>query len=141
MADATTSNDVLTFELVSPERKLMSGTAYRVTIPGVEGDFGVLAGHASVLSTVRMGVVEILESASAAPVRIFITGGFADVTPVNCTLLAEEAVNVNDLDAAKLEQDIRNLGEDLAVAKDTFEKFKIQRRLEVARAKLKAVAA
>ncbi|WP_435641268.1 ATP synthase F1 subunit epsilon [Micavibrio aeruginosavorus] len=141
MADATTNNDVLNFELVSPERKLMSGAVYRVTIPGVDGDFGVLAGHAAVLSTVRTGVVEILESANAAPVRVFIAGGFADVTPTNCTLLAEEAVNVNDLDAAKLEQDVRNLSDELSVAKEAFEKSKLQRRLDVTRAKLKAIAA
>ena len=141
MADATTGNDVLNFELVSPERKLMSGTAYRVTIPCVDGDFGVLAGHQSVLSTVRMGVIEILQTADATPVRIFIAGGFADVTATNCTLLAEEAVNVNDLDAAKLEKDIRDLNDDLSVAKDAFEKAKLQRRLDVSRAKLRVLAA
>lgn len=127
-----------TFELVSPERKLISGTAKMVTIPGEEGDFGVLPGHSALVATIRPGVVEIL-MADGASQRIFIAGGFADVSPTNCTVLAEEAVNVNDFNAADFEQTIRNLTEDMTMAKDDFEKARIARKLTLTRAKLQGV--
>lgn len=128
-----------TFELVSPERKLISGAAKMVVIPGEEGDFGVLPGHSALVATIRPGVVEITMADGSAPQRIFIAGGFADVSPVNCTVLAEEAVNVNDLNQADLEQTIRNLTEDMTLARDDIEKSRISRKLVLARAKLQGV--
>ncbi|MDB5492374.1 MAG: atpC [Micavibrio sp.] len=127
-----------TFELVSPERKLISGAAKMVTIPGEEGDFGVLPGHSALVATIRPGVVEII-MADGVSQRIFIAGGFADVSPTNCTVLAEEAVNVNDFNAGDLEQTIRNLTEDMTMAKDDFEKARIARKLTLTRAKLQGV--
>lgn len=127
------------FELVSPERKLISGPAKMVTIPGEEGDFGVLPGHSSLVATIRPGVIEIEMADRDAPYRIFIAGGFADVTPENCTVLAEEAVNVEDLNMADLEQTLRNLTEDLSIAKDEFEKARIHRRLSLTRAKMQGL--
>lgn len=127
-----------TFELVSPERKLISGAAKMVTIPGEEGDFGVLPGHSALVATIRPGVVEIT-MADGVSQRIFIAGGFADVSPTNCTVLAEEAVNLNDFNVADLEQNIRNLNEDMGLAKDDFEKARIARKLTLARAKLQGV--
>jgi len=82
------------FELVSPERKLMSEKAWQVTIPGEMGNFGVRAGHSSLVSAIRPGVVEIVENEGDAPTKIFIAGGFADVTAMNCTILAEQAINI-----------------------------------------------
>lgn len=131
-------NGTFTFELVSPERKLISGVAKMVTIPGEEGDFGVFPGHAALVATVRPGVVEIT-MADGVSQRIFIAGGFADVSPTNCTVLAEEAVNVNDFNAGDLEQTIRNLTEDMTLAKDDVEKARITRKLTVAHAKLQGV--
>ena len=136
MADMTTNAKTFTFELVSPERKLISGPAKLVTIPGEEGDFGVLAGHASLVASVRPGVVEITMADGSATQRIFIAGGFVDISPTNCTVLAEEAVNVNDLNPADLEQTIRNLTEDLTMARDDIEKSRINRKLSLAKAKL-----
>jgi F-type H+-transporting ATPase subunit epsilon len=127
------------FELVSPERKLISGAAKMVTIPGEEGDFGVLPGHSALVATIRPGVIEITMADGSAPQRIFIAGGFADVSPVNCTVLAEEAVNVNDFNQADLEQTIRNLTEDMTLAKDDLEKARITRKLTLARAKLQGI--
>jgi F-type H+-transporting ATPase subunit epsilon len=127
------------FELVSPERKLISGPAKMVVIPGEEGDFGVLPGHSALVATIRPGVVEITMADDSAPQRIFIAGGFADVSPVNCTVLAEEAVNVSDLNQADLEQTIRNLSEDMSMAKDDIEKARITRKLSLARAKLQGL--
>ncbi len=135
MEQANTFN----FELVSPEKKLLAEQAWQVTIPGEEGEFGVRAGHTSLVAAIRPGVIEVISHQGAAPKKIFITGGFADVTAKNCTVLAEEAVNVADLDAAKIEQDIRNAEERLKIAQDAVEKNRLVRQLSTARAKLVAV--
>lgn len=134
-----TINGTFNFELVSPERKLMSGAAKMVVIPGEEGDFGVLPGHSALVATIRPGVVEITMADGTAPQRIFIAGGFADVSPSNCTVLAEEAVNVADLNQQDLEQTIRNLTEDMTMAKDDLEKSRVERKLLLARAKFQGV--
>ncbi|MBI2234699.1 MAG: F0F1 ATP synthase subunit epsilon [Micavibrio aeruginosavorus] len=134
----TNINGTFTFELVSPERKLISGAAKMVVIPGEEGDFGVLPGHSALVATIRPGVVEITMDGEATQ-RIFIAGGFADVSPTNCTVLAEEAVNVSDLNQADLEQTIRNLTEDLTLAKDDLEKARVARKLALAKAKLQGL--
>lgn len=138
MADVTI-NGTFNFELVSPERKLISGAAKMVVIPGEEGEFGVLPGHSSLVATIRPGVVEITMADSDVVQRIFIAGGFADVSPTNCTVLAEEAININDLNQADLEQTIRNLTEDLTLAKDDFEKARVNRKMALARAKLQGL--
>lgn len=132
-------NGTFTFELVSPERKLIFGPAKMVVIPGEEGDFGVLPGHSALVATIRPGVVQITMADDTAPQRIFIAGGFADVSPSNCTVLAEEAVNVSDLNQADLEQTIRNLTEDLTLAKDDLERARIARKLALAKAKLQGL--
>lgn len=138
MAEAQRT-DTFNFELVSPERKIMSEPATMVVIPGEEGDFGVLPNHSPLMSSVRPGVVLVFLPGEAAPQKIFIAGGFADVTALNTTLLAEEAVNVNDLNQADLEQTIRNLNEDLTLATDETEKARVRKKLELAKAKLSAV--
>jgi F-type H+-transporting ATPase subunit epsilon len=107
--------DLLKFELVSPERLLMSDEVRQVTIPGTEGDFTVLAGHAPVLSTIRPGVVNVVDG-GGADTRIFVRGGFAEVSPTGLTILAEEAIPLADLDAEALAQQIRNAEEDVADA-------------------------
>lgn len=137
MADM--QNGTFNFELVSPERKLISGPAKLVVIPGEEGDFGVLPGHSALVATIRAGVVEITMADSDAVQRIFIAGGFADVSPTNCTVLAEEAVNVNDLNQADLEQTIRNLTEDMTMAKDAIERSRVTRKLALTKAKLQGL--
>jgi F-type H+-transporting ATPase subunit epsilon len=78
------------FDLVSPERSLLSGPVEMVTVPGMEGDFGVLKGHAPFMSTLRPGFVEVTRGQGEA-IKVFVTGGFADVTPAGLTLLADEA--------------------------------------------------
>ncbi len=84
------------FELVSPERRLMALEAWQVTIPGFEGDFGVRAGHSALVSSLRAGVIEVRESPALPPRKIKVSGGFADVTQAQCTVLAEEAQTVSD---------------------------------------------
>lgn len=129
---------MIQFELVSPEEKLISEPVKMATIPGEEGMFGVLAGHASLVASLKPGVVTLtLENGENR--KIFITGGFADVTGTLCTILAEEAVNVNDIDVAALEQDLRNLGEDLSMAAEAADKARIQKRIDKVKVKLSAV--
>lgn len=120
----------LQFDLVSPERLLQSATVHMVTVPGEEGDFSVMANHAPVLSTVRPGVIDIYDGAGAAPEKIFIRGGFAEVTPAGLTILAEEARPVAEVDIAVLEQQMRDLGEDVADAKDDDSRRRAQSKLD-----------
>jgi F-type H+-transporting ATPase subunit epsilon len=81
---------MLKFELVTPERLVRSEDVYMVVVPGTEGDFGVLEGHSPLMSTVRDNAeLEIYASASAAPERLSITGGFAEVSDKGLTILAE----------------------------------------------------
>jgi F-type H+-transporting ATPase subunit epsilon len=108
--------DKLHFELVSPERLLLSEAVDMVTVPGKEGDFGVLAGHAPVMATLRPGVINV-DDAGKPQVRIFVRGGFAEVTPKGLTILAEKAIPVAELDEARLDQEITNAQEDLGDAK------------------------
>ena len=115
------------FELVSPERLLLSIEAVQVTVPGTEGDFGVFAGHAPVIASLRSGVVEV-DGADGAE-RIYIAGGLADVKQDQMTVLAEEAIPVADLDRAMLEQKIQNAREDVEDAKN-------DEALRIAQAKL-----
>jgi len=130
---------IFNFELVSPERILISEPVWQVVIPGEEGYFGVRAGHMSLIAAIRPGVVEVMGKESSAPQKIFIAGGFADVTAQNCTILAEQAVNVNDLDVVKIEQDIANLNDELKLASDEGQKNALHKKLSLAHAKLSAI--
>lgn len=127
------------FELVSPERKLMSEKAWQVTIPGYEGDFGVRAGHSSLVSSIRPGVVEVVTKEGDEPTKIFIAGGFADVTASNCTVLAEEAILVNDLKQAEIEKEIADLENKIASSKDDIEVSRSVKQLTVEKARLTAI--
>lgn len=122
--------DKVEFELVSPERLLLSEQVDMVVVPGAEGDFGVLPRHSPLISTLRPGVIRVFEGREVKQ-RIFVAGGFAEVTPERCTVLAEEAVPVGDIDTAKVDQEIKNLGEDLADAKTDEEKAAIARQIKV----------
>jgi F-type H+-transporting ATPase subunit epsilon len=86
-------------ELVSPERLLLSEPVDMAVIPGSEGDFGVLAGHTLMISTLRPGVIEVWQGETVVN-RLFVVGGFAEVTDTRCTVLADEAVPVGEIDAA-----------------------------------------
>jgi len=134
------SADAFQFELVSPEKILISEMAAMVTIPGAEGDFGVLPLHAPLLSALRAGVVTVDPAEGGASRRIFVAGGFADVNDNQCSVLAEEAVDVAELDLAALEEALRNLEDDLGFAKDDAAKSAhIRRRIDVTKAQIAAV--
>ncbi|RWL91958.1 MAG: F0F1 ATP synthase subunit epsilon, partial [Mesorhizobium sp.] len=105
------------FELVSPERLLVSEQVESVVIPGAEGEMTVMAQHAPVMTTIKPGVVTV-KAAGGKEDRYVVFGGFADILPSGCTLLAESAVHVNDIDRADLARRIQDAREDAADAKD-----------------------
>jgi F-type H+-transporting ATPase subunit epsilon len=131
--------DKVEFELVSPERLLLSQQVDMVVVPGAEGDFGVLPRHAPLIATLRPGIIRVFEGREVKQ-RIFVAGGFAEVTPERCTVLAEEAVPVGEIDTARIDQEIKNLGEDLADAKSDEDKAAIARRIKLREA-MRAAAA
>jgi F-type H+-transporting ATPase subunit epsilon len=109
--------DKVQFELVSPEKLLLSEAVDMVVVPGTEGNFGVLAGHSLLISTVRPGVIDVYEGSDISE-RIFVSGGFAEVTAERCTVLADEAVPLSSLDAATVEAELRTLEGALANLRD-----------------------
>ncbi|KAB0681287.1 F0F1 ATP synthase subunit epsilon [Aureimonas leprariae] len=120
--------DSFPFELVSPERLLVSEAVTAVVAPASEGYMTVMARHAPLMATLRPGVV-VATLASGSERKFFVQGGFADISPDGFTLLAEHATPVEELDAAKLDQNIRDAEEDVADAKDDETKRKAERRL------------
>jgi F-type H+-transporting ATPase subunit epsilon len=82
----------LHFELVTPERLVRADEVHMVVVPGVEGEFGVMAGHAPFMTTLRDGELKIYKSAGAAPESITVSGGFAEVADKGLTVLAARAV-------------------------------------------------
>ena len=121
--------DLLKFELVSPERLIFSGEVRQVVVPGVEGEFTVLPEHAPLLSTMKPGVVTVIDG-SGQEDRIFVRGGFAEVNPAGLTVLAEEAIAVKDLSAERIADQLRNAQDDVNDATDPEKKRKAQETLD-----------
>jgi F-type H+-transporting ATPase subunit epsilon len=130
--------DTVKFELVSPERLLFSADVESVVVPGTEGDFGVLPGHARLISTVRPGVISVFRDGKVTD-RIFVEGGFAEVTPDGCTVLAEHALPVSEIVRDQAQQSIQDAREDIEDAKDDEARTEATKALEVAEARLQAV--
>src|SRR5476651_366071 len=105
----------VSFRLVMPERELVATDADMVVVPGTEGDFGVLPGHAPLISTVRPGVLEVFQG-NKAEQRFLVVGGFAEVTPERCTVLADEAIPFAEVTAEQLAQREQAAERDLADA-------------------------
>jgi len=105
------------FELVTPERMALSEDATQVVVPGVEGEFTVLPGHAPVISALRPGVIEVALP-DARKTRIFVKGGFAEIDADRLTVLAERALDVEAMDAAVIAAELEAAQADLAAATD-----------------------
>jgi len=105
------------FELVSPEKLLLSEDVEMVVVPGGEGNFGVLPGHALFISTVRPGVIDVYEGNRVSE-RIFVSGGFAEVTAERCTVLADEAMPLSSLDAAQIQESLTTAEAEIASLKE-----------------------
>jgi len=97
--------DKLHFSLVSPARELFSGEVDHVIAPGSDGEFGVLVNHAPFMTTLKNGVVRV-EDGGETTMRLFVRGGFADVTPAGLTILAEEAVNMDSVSAESVQKEL-----------------------------------
>lgn len=117
--------EAFAFELVSPEKLVLSERAMQVVVPGTEGYFTVMANHAPVMATIKPGVVEVLLE-SGDEKRVLIRGGFADVSPDGLTLLAEYAADLAGFDIEELNQQIANAREDVADAKSDLVRGKAQ---------------
>lgn len=127
------------FELVSPERLLISQKAAMVTIPGGEGDYGIMAGHAPMITNVRAGVIEIYaDNDNTVTERLFVAGGFAEVTAERCTLLAEVAMPVAQIDIAKAVQERSQILSNLA-SQTLSERALSEKELSILDAKISAV--
>ena len=118
------------FELVSPEKLVLETHAALVTVPGAEGEFGVLPGHMPAVSALRPGLVDICETSdSQVDRRIFVPGGFAEVNADRLTILAEAAIDPEEVDPAQLAQDIRDVEDDLEDSPEMHERERLEARL------------
>lgn len=127
------------FELVSPEKLLYSGSVREVVVPGSEGEFGVLAGHASFVATLKPGVLTI--KADNEVRKLFVRGGFAEANPDGLTVLAETAVPLADLGSAKLALMIKDAEEDLEDARDDATRLQRQGVLDALKGTAAAIEA
>lgn len=128
----------LSFDLVSPERLLLSEDVDMVTVPGSEGDMGIMGGHAPVMSTLRPGVIGVHVDGQPER-RYFVRGGFAEVTPAGLTILAEHTVPLSELDAEALSREIANAEEDVTDAKSDETRQRAQEKLDQLKALREAI--
>lgn len=124
------ADEQVEFELVTPEQLLLSRGVEMVVVPGAEGDFGVLPRHTPMISNVRPGVIRVYEGGKVTE-DIFVAGGFAEVTPARCTVLADQAMPVAELDRAAAEVRLKDEREDLADAKTDEERTAAEKQIAV----------
>jgi F-type H+-transporting ATPase subunit epsilon len=123
----------LNFSLVSPERLLFSSKVWMVTVPGEEGDMGVLLGHAPVLSTLRPGLISIFDEEDnnyKTDNCYFVDKGFVRIDSSSCTVLAEEIIHVSDLNSSQLEKNINSLSEKISAEEVGSDKLLLQCELD-----------
>lgn len=145
--------DRVQFELVTPERLVISTEVEMVVVPGTDGNFGVLPGHSPLISTIRPGMIEIYENRVVTE-RIFIVSGIAEVTPERCTVLAEEAMPLSALNRAEAESELQTIEGNLPSLRDQVSRAagtdrdrlatelrQLEHQQAVTRAKLQALAA
>ena len=127
-------------ELVTPEAKLLSQAVGMVVLPGVEGDMGVLADHAPTVSTLRPGVVAIHTDMGSAPMqRVFVGGGVAEISGERCIVLAEEAIDLANLDKEAATARATEAAAALGAARSEGEKSQAESELAIARAQVEAL--
>lgn len=131
--------DKVEFELVSPSKLVVSKPVEMVVVPGGDGDLGVLPGHAPMIATVRPGTIAIFEGGQVVE-RIFVAGGFVEITPDRVAVLAEVAEPVTGIDRAACEQALKDAKDDLGMARGEAEKARAEEAFAVAEARLSAVA-
>lgn len=124
----------LKFELVSPERVLLSEDVAHVVLPGVDGDLGVLPGHAPLIVTLRPGTISVIGDGGAVTRRIFVKDGFAEFTPDTLNVLAEQAVNLEGVERSEIDDLIVTAEKELADASDDGKRFMANVALDALRA-------
>ena len=122
-------SELFKFELVSPEKLVLAAQVQQVLVPGTEGDFGILSGHAPVMTSIRPGVLEVITRSGNAK-RFYVRGGFAEADPDGLVVLAQQSIDLEELDAADLKQEIKNLEEDVADANSDEQRAKAQFSLD-----------
>jgi len=133
------SDDKVSFELATPEALVASVAVDMVVVPGAEGDFGVLPGHAPFISTVRAGVIDVYEG-DKIDQRIFVADGFAEVNERGCIVLSSEAYPVDALDRGEVEERLKAAQDELADADSDDERDKAEAEIAVCEAMLVAIA-
>lgn len=131
-------NDKVDFELVSPEKLLMSTQASMVVIPGTEGDFGILAGHTDIISNIRVGIVDVYTD-EIIDKRVFVSGGVAEVSEDRCTILADEAIVLEEIDKKTAEVRLLEAQKILNESKDEAARVTAERQVAIAQTLLDAV--
>ncbi len=131
-------SEKLAFELVSPVALVASEEVDMVVFPSRLGDMGVLPGHAPVIAALRPGTICMFEGKTVSK-RLFVAGGFAEVTGARCTVLAEEAVSLEEVSIEDAEQEVGDYRDDVAAATEEAEKVEAEKKLETALAKLDAI--
>jgi F-type H+-transporting ATPase subunit epsilon len=116
------------FDLVSPEKLLFSGEVTQVDVPGSEGDFGVLAGHAPMVTTLRPGILVVFRD--GGELRVVVNGGFAEVSPTGLTVLADMAVPRDEFDPTVLAGVIKDTEDDIAKATDGWRRDKLAHKVD-----------
>ena len=116
------------FDLVAPEKLLFAGEVEQVDLPGSEGDLGVLASHAPLVTALRPGIITVLRE--GGDLRIVVNGGFAEVGPAGLTVLADMAVPLEEFDRTVLAGEIKDTEEDVADATEGWQRDKLTHRLE-----------
>jgi F-type H+-transporting ATPase subunit epsilon len=129
--------DKVHFELVSPEKLLFSADVEQVVVPGADGDFGVLPDHAPLVALVRTGVVEVYEAGKVST-RLFVRGGFAQVTPEGLTILAEEAIDLAATKKADWQAKLKEAEADISAAADDSQRQRAEARAQAIRDVLEA---
>ena len=138
MAEAGTAyDDKVAFELVAPERLLAREHVDMVVAPGAAGDFGVLPNHSLLMALLRPGVIEIWQGNQVTR-RIFVAGGFAEVNPQGCIVLAEEAMPVQEIDVAQARRRLSNAQDDLKEATSDAARARLERETRIAEAQIQA---
>ena len=132
--------DTVEFELVAPERLLLSTQVSMVVVPGAEGNFAALPGHAAFISGIRTGIIDVYEnSTDVIDRRIFVSGGFAEVTPERCTVLADEAIALDGADRDAADQRLKAAQEALVAADSDGERTTAAAESAIAEALLAAI--
>ena len=133
------AEDKVEFELVSPEKLLLSRKVDMVVVPGAEGDMGVLPQHSPAITTVRPGTIVVYEGGAVTD-RIFIAGGFAEVSDNRCTVLAEEAMPIEDIDKNAVEQALSTARDGVSSASSDAARNTSEIAVAVAEAKIQAAS-